>query len=344
MNQIISHSYPGFDDTSIESAVSAMRMGDFSGRQTMRLAEGRLASFMGVAYSKLTNTGFAALQAALVASNVNHCDNVIIPTVTCPSVYHAVRSIGVTPIVVDVEKDKPLISFEQAIRKKSTNGKNVVIIPQMFGLTQDVKLFYENDFLVIEDIAQRFSPSISPYAELTVMSFSPTKLFTMGYGGGIVARQDKYHSRLSVFLDPDHAEYSYDHEIPFRIHSPVSDYQCAMLISQLERYQKIINYRSKLVEKYDQELGYPARLQPEVPFRYQLVLEYDSANKVAAILRESGIGAWALGSQLLHQLFGIEGNYENAEWWSNRVLSLPLHEKLTLDNICYISDVVRRYR
>ncbi|KQL46522.1 hypothetical protein AN963_16475 [Brevibacillus choshinensis] len=344
MSQIISHSYPGFNDIAIESAISAIRTGDFSGRQTMKLAESKLASFMGGAYSKLTNTGFAALQAALVAANVNCNDNVLIPTVTCPSVYHAVRSLGVTPIVVDVEKETPLISLEQAIRKKSTSGKNVVIIPQMFGLTQNVKPFFESDFLVIEDIAQRFSPTISQHVDLTVMSFSPTKLFTMGYGGGIVTRQEDYYARLSVFLDPDHSDHSYEREVPFRIHSPVSDYQCAMLISQLERYQEILSYRNKLVEKYDQELGYPARLQPEVPFRYQLILEHHSAKKISESLRESGIGAWALGSHLLHQLFEIEGDFENAEWWSNRVLSLPLHEKLTLDNICYISDVVRRYR
>lgn len=344
MSQYYSHSYPGYDQVSVETAISALMEGNFSGRETKAEAEKQLATFTGSPYSKLTNSGFSALQASLIGIGVTRGQEVVIPTITCPSVYHAVSSIGATPIVVDVNTDLPLISLEETVKaKKMISGHAVVIIPHMFGLSQDVLKFKSNGFTVIEDMAQRFVPKLDSNAEIAVVSFSPTKLFTIGYGGGVITRDIRYIQRITSFLDPDYNESNNDEELPFRIHAPISDYQSSMLISQLTRYWQIIRYREKLVEIYDQSLQFRERLNPTIPFRYQLILNNDSAEEVSRVLRAHKIGAWALGSHLIHNTLNLKGRYENAEWWSKRVLSLPLHENLNEQDVRLISEIVRRY-
>lgn len=339
----ISHSFPSFDDSCLQSAIKAMESGEFSGLESKIAAEAQLAKFMQVRFAKITSSGFSALQTALVAAGAKAGDRIVIPTVTCPSVYHAICSVGAIPVVVDVGSDIPLLSWDKVARQAGGAFRGI-IFPQMFGLTRDLRSFRPESGFLVEDLAQRFTPYISPHADLAVVSFSPTKLLTMGYGGAVVCQEESTSQRISRFLDADHTEYMEDgtDSLPFRIHAPASGFQCAMLTAQLDRYQQIIAVRNSLVEAYDHALGDPERLHPDVPFRYQLIVNNGSANWMASRLRDQGIGAWALGSHLLHRLFPVEGTFDDADRWSQTVLSLPLHEKLTLDDIKEITRLVRR--
>ncbi|MBO8164293.1 MAG: DegT/DnrJ/EryC1/StrS family aminotransferase [Brevibacillus sp.] len=340
----VSHSFPSFDNSCIKAATQSLYDGDFSGIVSKEQAEHSLSCFMGTDYARLTSSGFHALQAALIAIGVKLGSKVIIPTVTCPSVYHAVVSVGAIPVVVDVGSDVPLIA-EENVRDLSLppDEKYTFIIPQMFGLSRNLEEF-PSHFNIIEDLAQRFTPYISSSAEMGVVSFSPTKLLTMGYGGAVVSNNRSLMERVSHFLDPDHTEYTlFDPgTVPFRVHSSVSGFQCAILLAQLKRYKQVIKARAKLVEAYDMALGDPERLQPEVPFRYQLILRNGSAPIIAERLRERGIMAYPLGSQLLHNVFSLDGKFDNAEKWYQTILSLPLHENLTIDIIQDICFIVRR--
>lgn len=339
-----SHSFPGYNKQVTEAAAEALSKGFFSGRLMKAQAEQQLQQRTNAGYVKLVGSGFSALQAALIAfDRVEGNRGVIIPSICCPSVYHAVRSAGLQPIVIDVEEHQPLIQMEHAIDLCETGFASVVIVPQMFGLRKHIESYRLHDIRIIEDLAQSFIHQFNENSDVAICSFSPTKLFTSGYGGAVITNNSELGKRISVILDVDHNEYALIEEADYqyRIHAPFSDYQAAMLITQLERYQEIISYRNMLITEYDRQLGFPTRLLPEVPFRYQIILEQANAEYIAQQLRDKGIGAWALGAQLLHYVFGIKGEFPNSEKWKTQLLSLPIHENLSVNDVIEISRVVK---
>jgi dTDP-4-amino-4,6-dideoxygalactose transaminase len=317
--------------------------GCFSGIFIKPRAEAILAKFTGADYACLTGTGFSGLQASLIALSVKTGEQVVMPNVTCPSVYYAIRSLGAIPLIVDVADDLPLISHK--VLKKYYKKSRVAIVPQMFGMKQDLEPFSNLGFSVIDDSAQSFSPRLDQSAAITVFSFSPTKLITIGYGGAVVTNHAPMIDRVKAFLDIEHLSYACEEypDFVFRINSSISDFQSAMLIEQLNRYHHIINCRNELVNAYDNLLLPLKRLDFEVPFRYQLILPGANSQELANALRNHSIGAHSLGSQLIHKTLRINGAYKNSERWYDTVLSLPLHEGLSLSDIEYISSLVMRY-
>jgi len=330
----VSHGFPGFDAEVTAAAVRALQDGRFSGGALKAAAEQRLAAFAGGCHARLTGSGFAALQAALMASGVRAGDAVILPTVTCPSVYHALRSLGAEPRVVDVGAELPLLDAN--VLPDDAARARFVIAPHMFGLALDLQPFHARGLRIIEDCAQYQRPGRDALAVASVYSFSPTKLQTMGYGGGVVSDDPQVDAALQRFLSPDDAEQAGD-DLPFRVHAPVADFQCAMLDAQLDRYASTIARRQVWVDRYDELLDGPDRLRPELPFRYLLRLPPErDARQLAEALQQRGVSAWPLASQLLHRTFGLAGDYPQAERWQQRLLSLPLHEGLTEDMLAYV--------
>ncbi len=283
-----------------------------------------MADFSGRMYAHLVGSGFQALQCALLASGVQAGVPVIVPTVTCPSVFHAVKSVGAEPVVLDVAADIPLLAADLP----SPDRIRHVIVPHMFGLVRDLAPLIDSGYRVIEDCAQAQRPLCDSAAQLSVFSFSPTKLQTIGYAGAVVTDDPVLHARMQHLLEADEAVQCIE-GLPFRLHAPVSDFQCAMLNEQLRRYPQTLRLRHKWMERYDQLLGEPDRMHPVVPFRYQLILEPGRDSRAfASAMRERGVMAWPLGSSLLHEVFNIPGEYPNAERWRHQLLSLPLHEGL----------------
>jgi len=338
--RVYSHSYPGFDLSVVTAAAAAIGDGLFSGRDLVKAAEIRLSKFMNTTrLGVLTNTGFSALQAALVSRSIPN--KVYLPTICCPSVWYAIRSVGSTPVLVDVSDTNPLLDVNSL--PHNLGEGDVILFPQLFGLKQSLKDFNKySDVQIIEDLAQSFSPDIDEYATSAICSFSPTKLFTTGFGGAVLLRDKEAYQKAKAFLDADHGlEEEVRGELPFRVHAPYSDYQAAMLMSQLDRYEFMITRRWSLIRLYDELLDNPKRLQPRVPFRYQLLVEEGRADTVVEKLKSVGVHAHALGAHLLHRTLPVEGEFPNAEQWKASIVSLPLHENLQPGDVEVICKSVR---
>lgn len=335
---MISHSFPSLRNPVIDRGIKSIQEKELSERNLTKDVEGELAEFTDVRYAKLMGSGYAALQSALVAIGVGSKSIVTIPNITCPSVYHAVKSLGATPRVIDVGISMPIITTD-ALEAHRVEG--TVIVANMFGLRADIQPRMNCDF--IEDNAQCFNSQLSDWASIGTYSFSPTKIFTIGYGGAVVTNDNTYIEKVREFLDVDHTSYnneSTEENFEFRIHSNIADYQSAMLKEQLSIYPDILKYREKIVSIYDEVLRVN-RLSPQIPFRYQIILEKPVALEVSTYLKNRGVMAQPLASHLLSDVLKVEGLFPNSNWWKAHLLSIPLHEGITFKAAYDIAKLVR---
>ncbi len=323
----ITHSAPALSKGAVDAAQEALT----AGRISTSHADGDrvVASFVGHRWASMTSSGTSALSAALVGAGVSPGDIVVIPTVTCPAVLHAVRLVGADAHVVDVGTERPLLDPEM-LDPAVVEGR-VVIHPHMFGARVDLRALHEMGARVIEDSAQALEPRSSAYAQATVLSFSPTKLLTVGYAGAVATSSDVVAERIGRFLAPDDQTTWSDSElippIPFRLQAAVSAFQQEMLAVELARYPAIVTSRRRIVERYRTYLPGLEVLPVAVPFRHLVHLpEGFRARSVASEMRDRGVHAVALGSQLLHESFHLRGEFPNAEAWRDQLLSLPLHD------------------
>jgi perosamine synthetase len=192
---------------------------------------------------------------------------------------------------------------------------------------------------------------VGTLADLNIFSFHPVKAITTGEGGVVTTESFETAYRMRCFrnhgVTSDHFQReqqgSWLYEmVELGYNYRLSDLQCALGLSQLERLTQCINRRRAIAHRYDEAFGQvvgvqPLRVRPDIEHAYHLyVVRLDRAclssdrSKIFAALRAEGIGANVHYLPVhLHPFyrdrFGLGPGYcPNAEAAYERILSLPL--------------------
>lgn len=154
-------------------------------------------------------SGTAALaQALIIAKSAFKTDTpeVIVPAYTCPDIISAAVYAGVTPVLVDLEADRPYMSLP-AIENAITNNTIAIIAINFLGIPERIAAIRtslgNSGVIVIEDSAQWF-PDTSPAApdsaqaisnqyqgDMVVLSFGKGKPVSLMGGGALLIKQPK---------------------------------------------------------------------------------------------------------------------------------------------------------
>ena len=118
--------------------------------------EGEWAKFMGMPHACFTNSGTAALMCAYAGLGLGPGDEVIVPGYTWVATATAPLSLGVIPVVVDV--DESLMIDPAAVEKAITPRTKAICPVHMNGWACDMDKILEiakkHNLLVIEDTCQ----------------------------------------------------------------------------------------------------------------------------------------------------------------------------------------------
>lgn len=160
--------------------------------------ENRLAHYVG-GNVVCVQSGTAALTLALMLEGIGQGDEVIIPSLTFVGTANAVRAIGATPVIVDVEPD----TWNIDPNKMQITKKTKAIIPvHLYGNPCNMDELSTFNVPIIEDAAEalgsiyhgRFCGSIGKYGAL---SFNGNKVITTGGGGALIC-PDPHHVKYLI--------------------------------------------------------------------------------------------------------------------------------------------------
>lgn len=230
--------------------------------------ETALSDFSGSKYAVTFSSGTAALHAAMAIINISSGDEVIVPPLTFVATANCVLYQGATPIFSDVSPDTLLLDPVQVRNNITPNTKAIIAVDyagQPCDYVELRKICDEYNLILVADAshsigAENEDISVGCLADITTLSFHPVKHVCTGEGGALLVQEEKYALRAKIFrnhgISSDHHQrkkadtWEYDME-SLGFNYRMTDFQCALGISQLAKLPQWLKLRDKIVSNYD---------------------------------------------------------------------------------------------
>jgi len=339
-----------------------LKTGQFTLGQPVAEFEAKFAGLCKTKYAVGLNSGTDALFLALKALNIGSGDEVI----TAPNSFFATAAViaiaGAKPVFVDVNNEYNIDA--ELIERALTHRTKAIIPVHLTGNPADMprimNIARRNNLHVIEDAAQAVSATIDgqPTGSFGIaggFSFHPLKNLNVWGDGGIATTNSKELSdRLRLLRN--HGLKNRDEVEVFAYNSRLDTLQAIVANQLLNVLDAITDARIKNAKTYDDGLSdltdhitLPPRKSNVKQVYHTYVIQARERNKLGAYLAEKGIETKVHYPVPLHlqpasQYLGYqEGDFPVCEAQAKSILTLPVHQHLTDDQVTYVIDNIRKF-
>ena len=323
----------------------------------------------------LTPSCTQATELAALLLDIKEGDEVILPSYTFVSTADAFVLRGARAVFVDIRPDT--MNIDETLIEDAVTEKTRAIAPVHYagvGCEMDaiMEIAKKHHLAVVEDAAQGIMASykgkaLGTFGEFGCFSFHETKNLSMGEGGALLIRDEKYIEDAEIIREKgtDRSKYHRGQVDKYRWQNYGSSYlpsdmNAAYLYAQLEMAEEITRAR---MERWNQYLALLTPLAEAGKIELPYIPEYCTHNghmfyiKTKDMEERSRLIAFLKSKDILSvfhyvplhsapagQKFGRfhgEDRYTTKE--SERLLRLPLFYKLTADQVEYIADQVKAF-
>ncbi len=347
--------------------------------------EQELCTYTGAKHAVVVSNGTAALHCACIAAGVGRGDEVITTSLTFAASANCAFYCGARPVFADINPETYNIdpdSIEEHITDKTKAVVAVDFTGQAVEIDRIRKICEKHNLIFIEDGAHSIGTKykgkqVGSLADMTCFSFHPVKTITGGEGGAILTNDDELYKKLvlshthgithdeSMMEGAPHEGPWYYEQISLGYNYRMTDFQAALVKSQMGKLDKFIARRKEIVEIYNKEFADIPEiiLQKEIPesdtCRHLYIIRLD-LDKLKCTRREffDAMSAENIQPQIhyvpvywfpYYQHNGYEkGLCPNAEEVYKGIMSIPLYPRMTKqdveDVIHAVKKVVANYR
>ena len=277
---------------------------------------------------------------------------------------------GGRPVFADIDKDTYNIDPAE-VEKRITKRTKAIIAVDFAG--QPVKIdelreiAAKNGLLLIEDAAHAVGAlykgkKVGSLSDMTIFSFHPVKQMTTCEGGMVTTNDKALYEKLKLFRtygmvkgEEQAKEGSwFSEQMSLGYNYRLSDVQCALGRSQLRKLDKMIARRREIADRYNEELeGIKGIVLPyqgeEVTSSYHLypiLVDAHERKRLYSDFRERGVGVGVHYYPVYRNNYYHENGYRDVmcpvgEEFYSRELSLPVHYRMTDENVELVIDTVR---
>ncbi len=308
------------------------------------------------------NSGTAALHAALMAFDIKAGDEVIVPANTFFATPEAVSLAGATPVFVDCDADfynmDPTL-IEAAV----TSDTKAIIAVHLYGQPAQmdkIKAVADNhNLILIEDCAQAHlatlnGQSVGTFGDCGCFSFYPGKnLGAYGEGGAVIMNDEALYNKVMMIRDHGMAQ-KYHHDIighNYRLEGlqgAILDVKLKYLDEWTEtRRQNANTYREQLADCAD--VIVPEEMHGARHVYHLFVIRTQKRDELQKYLGENQIYTGIHYPIPCHlqkaydSLNYTKGAFPLTEQYADEILSLPMSEQLTHDEIVHACNVIKQF-
>lgn len=329
----------------------------------------------GTAKCLLTTSCTHATELAALLAQIGPEDEVILPSYTFVSTADAFVLRGARVVFVDIRPDT--MNIDEKLIEDAVTERTKVIAPVHYagvGCEMDaiMDIAKRHHLMVVEDAAQGIMASykgkpLGTFGEFGCFSFHETKNLSMGEGGALLIRDEKYIEDAEIYREKgtDRSKYFRGQVDKYRWQNQGSSYlpsdmNAAYLYAQLElaeeitqarmnRWNQYLELLTPLAESGRIGLPYiPAHCEHNAHMFYIKTKDLEERTRLDGFLKEKGIYATSHYVPLHSAPAGIkfgrfhgEDKYTTKE--SERLMRLPLFYKLTADETTYIAEQVMAF-
>ena len=260
------------DENDVE-AVKNVLLGDYiTCGPAVRKLENELAAYCEAKYAVVVSNGTAALHCACIAAGLKEGDEVITTPLTFAASANCAFYVGAKPVFADINPKTYNID-PKSIREHITDRTKAVVAVDFTGQcveNEEIRAICDEFGLIfIEDAAHAIGSSynghkVGSLADMTCFSFHPVKTITCGEGGAITTNNKELYDRLvlahthgithdeEMMEDAPHEGVWYYEQISLGYNYRMTDFQAAMLSSQLKKLDGFKARRQEIVKRYNE--------------------------------------------------------------------------------------------
>ena len=269
-DQKIYYGRQSIDDTDIQEVANTLSGDLITCGPKVKELEHSLASLVKAAYAVAVNSGTSALHCACLAAGIGPGDEVITTPLTFAASANCILYCGARPVFADIDPQTYNISPE-SIQAHITERTKAVIAVDFSGQVvkmREIRAICDRyKLLLIEDAAHAIGSAydgqpVGSLADMTCFSFHPVKTVTAVEGGAVVTNDRTLFQKLlparthGITNDTDLMEeaphegiWCYE-QISLGYNYRMTDFQAALLLSQLKKLEQFKKRRQQIVRRY----------------------------------------------------------------------------------------------
>jgi len=356
----------------MEAVVEILRSKWITTGPSITAFEKAIAEYTKAKFAVAVNSGTAALDIAVGALGLTPGDEAITTPFTFAATSNALLYHAIKPVFADIDPQTWNLD-PRDVRRKITPRTRAVIVVDYAGQPCDMDEYKaiakEYKLYLIEDAAHALGASyndakVGVHADLTTFSFHPVKHITTGEGGMVTTNDERFLKKLMLLrnhgIDSDtgsrygpNAGWAYDMKALGRNYR-ITDFQCALGLSQFKRLDDFIAKRRELVRLYRMQL----------PKNIQMIVEKkdrQSAWHLFPVLLPKGADRDAVFQKMRKANIGVNVHYipvyRHSYYWNNypvnpddfpvtedvfsRILTLPLFPRMTEEDVNVVVETLK---
>lgn len=321
--------------------------------------EAAFAGYSEARYCVGVGNGLDAIHLLLTAYGIGAGDEVIVPSNTFIATWLAVSRCGAS--IVAVEPDPQTYNITAASVKPAITPRTRAIIPvHLYGQPVDMDSINElarvHGLRVIEDSAQSHGARyrgrmLGCLGDAAATSFYPGKnLGALGDGGAILTNDRQIAGKVMQLRNyGSPAKYQHD---TLGFNSRLDEVQAALLRSKLKVLDTHNDQRRAIAKRYTERLADTSLITPHVPAWadpswHLYVIRSPERDQIQQHLQAAGVETLVHYPIPPHQqecYAGLQtGALPLAEQLAAEVLSLPIHPAMTMEQVDYVVEQLKRF-
>lgn len=366
------------DEEDIQAVADTLRSDYLTCGPRITQLEEKLCEVTGAKYCVAVSNGTAALHIAAIAAGIKEGDEVITTPITFAASANCALYCGARPVFADINPDTYNID-PASIRKCITDKTKAVVAVDFTGQAVELDeiraICKEHNLVLIEDAAHSIGTRyngqpIGSIADMTTFSFHPVKTVTAGEGGAVTTNDPVLYQKLllahahgitrdrSQMVHPTDDPW-YNEQVNLGYNYRMTEFQAALLMSQLKKLEAFSKRRKEIVKMYDEAFSKipEVKVQKEIPesdtTRHLYILQLDD-RMLSCTRREffDALHAENIYSQVHYLPVYWHSHYENlgypkgicpnAEHYYRQSMSLPLYYSLTDEDVKDVIHAVEK--
>jgi UDP-4-amino-4,6-dideoxy-N-acetyl-beta-L-altrosamine transaminase len=277
--QFIPYGKQSIDENDIDAIIEILKSDYLTTGPKVAEFEAKICEVTGASYAVAVANGTAALHLASIVL-LKKDDKVLTTPNSFLATSNAILYVEAKPIFVDICKDGNIdLDLCEIELKKDSSIKAIYTVHFSGNPVNQEKLRYLKDkykIIILEDCAHSIGAIDGEVkagscvnSDCSILSFHPVKHLTTGEGGAITTNSKEIYEKLLQlrmhgmervhFLDESMAKDEKGNVNPwyYEMHSlgfnyRITDFQCALGLSQFNKLDSFINRRKKIAKNYDE--------------------------------------------------------------------------------------------